>query len=124
MLGRPGMFQLSFGTGEPTVFPFANVTKGDENLNLTVGAGYLFGDGGDIDSPMLNLSGCVQVSERLWFISENYIFINPAFFPANSVVSVGGRMAKPDKSRLFEVAFMFLDGAAVPLPWLSWTWPF
>ena len=125
-----GMFQMSFGTGEPTVFPFVNVTKGDENRNVTVGAGYLFGDGGDINSPMLNFSGCLQVSERLWLMSENYIFFNPVFFPANSVVSVGGRMAKPDKSRLFEVAVMFLNinddlvDGAVPLPWLSWTWPF
>ena len=127
-----GMFQLSFGAGEPTVFPFANVTKGDENLNFTLGAGYLFGDGGDIDSPMLNVSGCFQVSERLWLMSENYIFVNPAFFPANSVISFGARTAKPDKSRLFEIAIMFLalsdepggGSGAVPLPWFSWTWPF
>ena len=71
---------MSFGTGEPTVFPFVNVTKGDENRNVTVGAGYLFGDGGDINSPMLNFSGCLQVSERLWLMSENYIFFNSVFF--------------------------------------------
>ena len=127
-----GMFQLSFGSGEPTMFPFANVTKGDENLNVTLGVGYLTGGGGEINSPMVNLSGCYQVSERLWMMSENYYFANPAFFPANSVVSVGARTAKPDKSRLFEIAILFVDinentspdTGFAPLPWLSWTWPF
>ena len=127
-----GMLQLSFGSGEPTMFPFANVTRGNENLNVTLGVGYLTGGGGDINSPMVNLSGCYQVSERLWLMSENYIFANPAFFPANSVVSIGARTAKPDKSRLFEIAILFVDPGEnaspdtglVPLPWLSWTWPF
>ena len=81
---------------------------------------------------MINLSGCYQVSERLWLMSENYYFANPAFFPANSVVSIGARTAKPDKSRLFELAIMFVDSGdngstdtgLIPLPWLSWTWPF
>ena len=114
------------------MFPFANVTRGDENVNVTLGVGYLTGGGGDINSPMVNLSGCYQVSERLWLMSENYFFANPAFFPANSVVSVGARTAKPDKSRLFEIAILFLDlnenitpdTGFAPLPWLSWTWPF
>ena len=39
---------------------------------------------------------------------------------------------RPDKSRLFELAILFLDfnenitpdAGFAPLPWLSWTWPF
>ena len=78
-----------------------------------------------VDSPMLNLSGCVQISDNAWLMTENYVFANPEFFPVHVVGSFGLRLWRPIRERLFEPAIMFLveDQATRPFPWLSWTWP-
>ena len=132
--GSVGMlYQLSWEGGQ-VFFPFANVTFGDENNHLTLAGGYLGGHlqrtpspDDRIDSPMFNLSGCVQISDNAWLMTENYLFSNPEFFPVNVVGSFGLRLWRPSKSRLFEPAIMFLafeDQGTRPRPWLSWTWPF
>ena len=132
--GSAGMlYQLSWAGGQ-VFFPFANVTFGDENNHLTLAGGYLGGQlfrnaspDDRIDSPMFNLSGCVQISDNAWLMTENYLFSNPEFFPVNVVGSFGLRLWRPTKSRLFEPAIMFfadVDEGPRPRPWLSWTWPF
>ena len=132
--GSAGMlYQLSWEGGQ-IFFPFANVTFGDENNHLTLAGGYLGGQSrrngspdDRIDSPMFNLSGCVQISDNAWLMTENYVFANPEFFPVNVVGSFGLRLWRPMRGRLFEPAIMFLafeEGGARPFPWLSWTWPF
>ncbi|MEC8399772.1 MAG: hypothetical protein VXZ28_00430, partial [Bacteroidota bacterium] len=130
--GSAGMlYQLSWEGGQ-VFFPFANVTFGDENNHFTVAGGYLGGDlqrtsspDDRVDSPMLNLSGCVQISDNAWLMTENYVFANPEFFPVHVVGSFGLRLWRPIRERLFEPAIMFLveDQATRPFPWLSWTWP-
>ena len=127
------LYQITWEGGQ-IFFPFANLTFGDENNHLTLAGGYLGGETEQnstpddrIDSPMLNLSGCVQISDNAWLMSENYFFSNPEFFPVNVVGSFGLRVWRPNKARLFEPAIMFLafeEGGTRPLPWLSWTWPF
>ena len=132
--GSAGMlYQLSWEGGQ-VFFPFANVTFGDENNHLTLAGGYLGGHlertsspDDRFDSPMFNLSGCVQISDNAWLMTENYVFANPEFFPVNVVGSFGLRLWRPIRGRLFEPAIMFLsfeDQGTRPLPWLSWTWPF
>lgn len=127
-----GLAQIGWSGGR-VVFPFVNITKGDENNHFTIAAGYLGGttDGSnnadEIDSPMLNVSGCVQVSDHAWFLTENYYFFKPEFFPVNMVGSMGLRLWRPNKQRLQEYAFMMLieeDMNIIPLPWISYTWPF
>lgn len=120
--------------GGTVFFPFANLTLGDENEHLTIGGGYLggyiertFGPPDDLDSPMINVSGCLQVSDNAWLITENYYFFRPEFFPVDVVASLGIRVWRPSKQRLFEPAIMFFrdsDSTSQPVPWLSWTWPF
>lgn len=121
------LYQQSWDGGSIT-FPFANVTVGDENDHLTFAGGWLVGEAfGDIlDSPMLNVSGCLQVADDSWIITENYWFSRPEFFPTNVVVSIGIRKWNARKQRLFEPAIVVLvdeDGGR-PTPWASWTWPF
>lgn len=127
-----GLAQIGWAGGE-VYFPFANLTQGDENNHFTVAAGYLGGtnengfDSEEINSPMLNFSGCVQVADNSWFMTENYYFFNPEFFPVNVVGSIGLRVWRPRKQRLQEYAFMMFvqeDGGATPVPWISYTWPF
>lgn len=127
-----GLAQIGWSGGR-IVFPFVNVTKGDENNHFTIAAGYLGGTTDDsnnadeIDSPMLNISGCVQVADHAWFMTENYYFFKPEFFPVNMVGSMGLRLWRPNKQRLQEYAFMMLieeDMNVIPVPWISYTWPF
>ena len=127
-LSAGGLFQLGWDGGGVS-FPFANLTFGNENEHLTVAYGWLFGSIGsdDIDSPMLNVSGCLQVSDNAWIMSENYLFARPEFFPTNAVMSFGMRLWSARKQRLFEPAFMLLiddENNATPVPWVGWTWPF
>ena len=123
-------------------FPFANVTAGDENNQVTVGFGHLGGmrtranfswstlttelEERYFNSPMINLSGAVQVGQRTWIMSENYHFYDPEFFPVNTVYSLGIRLWNDRKKRLNEYAIMFFaeEDQTIPVPWLSWTWPF
>ena len=132
--GSVGMLYQLWWEGGQVVFPFANVTFGDENNHLTLAGGYLGGQSSRnaspddrIDSPMFNLSGCVQISDNAWLMTENYVFANPEFFPVNVVGSFGLRLWRPMRGRLFEPAIMFLafeEEGTRPFPWLSWTWPF
>ena len=127
------LYNIGWGGGQ-VFFPFANLTWGDENEHITLGGGYLGGniDGvisgtDDINSPMVNLSGCLQVADNAWLMSENYYFFNPEFFPVEVVLSMGIRIWRPYKQRLFEPAVMYFqeaDGTSQPVPWVSWTWPF
>lgn len=123
-------------------FPFVNATKGSENDHVTVGFGYLGGQRAytefdiyegliqreePIQSPMVNVSGCLQLGTRSWLLTENYYFFNPEFFPVNQVYSIGIRVWNSRKGRLNEYAVVGLlesDGTLRGLPWLSWTWPF
>ena len=133
---------LTVGSGY-LFFPFLNATKGDENNNWTLGLGYLFGErvervssipfgstekqANATNSPMINLSGCVQVGSRAWFVTENYYFFNPEYFPVNSVLSFGLRRWSDSWKWTNELAFLVLieeGGNARPVPWLSLTKPF
>ena len=42
-----------------------------------------------LSSPMINLSGSVQIAPKAWLISENYYFFSPEFFEVNQVGSLG-----------------------------------
>lgn len=143
-----GLWQISYrgssgARGSGTIhFPFVNVTKGDENNQLTLGFGYLGGtrtvDESSflspaelverrLSSPMINLSGSVQIAPKAWLISENYYFFSPEFFEVNQVGSLGIRTWNERRNRLNEYAIMFLameEGGLQPVPWLSWTWAF
>ena len=122
-----GMFQLSWDNESPIIFPFMNLTFGDENDHITFNGGYLYQNSNDINSPILNISGTKKINNKLSFISENYYFVNPEFFPVNFVLSAGMRHYGKTKNRLTDFAFMIFieeDGNARPLPWLSYTWPF
>lgn len=123
-----GMFQLSWGNNDsPIMFPFMNLTLGGENDHITFNVGHLLQSSSEINSPMLNISGTKKISNKLSFISENYYFVNPEFFPVNLVLSAGMRHYGQTKNRLTDFAFMIFiedDGNATPVPWLSYTWPF
>lgn len=56
---------------------YGTYTRGDFNNNITVGGGYLFLGGGDVDdkinAAVINFSGLVRMSPHMFFITENYM---------------------------------------------------
>lgn len=56
---------------------YGTYTRGDAFNNFTVGAGYLSLGGGDvtdkINAPVVNFSGLARLSDRMFFITENYM---------------------------------------------------
>ena len=56
---------------------YGTYTRGTERNNITIGGGHLFISDGDLTSkthtPVLNLSGLVELSDHIYFITENYI---------------------------------------------------
>jgi len=69
-------------------------TFGSHNTNISLGAGWGFVDGTFEERPFIMLGGMARISERLWFVSENW------FLPINSnsydfLISYGCRIASP-----------------------------
>jgi len=53
--------------------PYALSTFGNYNSNFTTGLGWGFVDGTFEEKPFIMLGGMVRCSEKIWFISENWI---------------------------------------------------
>lgn len=76
---------------------------------------------------MMNLSVCREINPRVWFISENYFFLDPIFFEERLLLSIGGRWWSTSKNRLGEFALVMAvdeNGRLYPAPWFGRTWPF
>lgn len=120
-----GMFLLGFADIGPTLFPYVNVTSGDHNNHTSFAIAALSFDG-EV-SPMMNLSVCREINPRVWFISENYFFLDPIFFEERLLLSIGGRWWSTSKNRLGEFALVMAvdeNGRLYPAPWFGRTWPF
>ena len=67
-------------------------TYGSYNSNITLGLGWGFVDGTFESKPFIMIGGMVRMSEKLWFVSENWIVPtgNPNYYV---IVSYGVRFA-------------------------------
>lgn len=126
-----GIENLHFGAGaliggvigeETGGLFYGNSTYGDSNQNITVGLGYSFGSGGVSSSPVINVSGLVRSSHRIYFISENYFFPTTDF---NGLISIGVRWAPENAAIDFAlVRPLEVWDSFVAFPWLGVTIPF
>ena len=64
-------------------------TFGSPDRNLTIGLGYGFFDGEWAERPLINVSGMIRASKRMYFLTENY-YIN-AGGEGGAVLGIGGR---------------------------------
>ena len=113
-------------TGEPDAggIMYATATLGPEDRGLTVGTGFLFGNGDVSSTPVIMLGGEKQISRKTKLITENY------FMPgisSNGVISLGMRILgdrlTTDVAALSHTAL--LDEGGFPfIPWLSFTYHF
>ncbi len=120
-----GMALLGFYNNGPTIFPYVNLTSGDQNSHFSLAFAALTFDG-EV-SPMINFSACKEVTPRLWLMTENYYFNDPMLFSEKVLLSFGARWWSLTKNSLGEFALMLMiteDGNAIPIPWFGKTWPF
>lgn len=97
-------------------------TLGDRDRNLTVGLGYGYAGREISSTPLINVSGMVRTSRRLYLLSENY-FIPGAEF--SGIVSFGARWTAENFAVDFGLFRPLEDaGGLIGVPWLGVTIPF
>jgi len=97
-------------------------TLGDRDKNLTVGIGYGYAGSEVSSTPVINVSGMVRTSRRLYLLSENY-FIPAADF--TGIISFGARWTAENFAVDFGLFRPLEDaGGIIGIPWLGVTIPF
>ena len=127
----------------PLVLGFVNVTRGDNNKNVTLNLG--LGnkqDGGFVGydwSPLVfSVSGMMSLKSNMWLITENYLIrpiirpnrVEPYIYYHNpgkvQIVSLGIRSYSKRSGWLWDygLAGVLQDGSGIPVPWFSFTMEF
>lgn len=103
---------------------YGMATYGDQDHNISVGLGYGYAEGDISSSPVVTLSGMFRTSQRVYFITENYIFPDSEGL---SLVSFGMRWAPENLAVDFAIMSPVgedLGGGFIGIPWLGVTIPF
>lgn len=103
---------------------YSNATFGSRDANVSIGAGAMFAGGEWAPSPLINFSGMFRVTNRGYFITENYLIT--ADGSAVVMLSAGGRWIIK-KAAIDYGLFIPLASDMdffVAAPWLGFTVPF
>ena len=98
-------------------------TFGTPDNNISLGLGYGFAAGGWTTTPLLNVNAMFRVTNRGYFITENY-YIN---IDGESAIflSLGGRWIIKKATLDYGLVFPIIDDVGFfALPWLGFTIPF
>ena len=68
VITSPGIFNAGI--------PYSMATFGSYNSNFTTGIGWGFVDGEFQQNPFIMFGGMARISEKLWFVSENWIWVS------------------------------------------------
>lgn len=103
---------------------YAVGTKGGPSAAVSFGAGFLFGGGDFIETPILLLGGEYQVSNNVKLLSENYVI--PAAenlaIVSGGIRFIGDRLA--GDFGLFTSPEVITEGGLPFFPWLSFAYNF
>jgi len=98
---------------------YGNGTYGNYNSNFTLGLGWGFVDGSFEAKPFIMIGGMARISEKLWFVSENWIV--PVNDPGYYVVfSYGLRFA----ARRIAVDLAFINSKDIAQEFMVLGFPF
>ena len=103
---------------------YSNATFGSRDANVSIGAGAMFAGGEWAPSPLINFSGMFRVTNRGYFITENYLITSDG--SAVVMLSAGGRWIIK-KAAIDYGLFIPLASDMdifVAIPWLGFTVPF
>jgi len=89
-LGAGALAGAVLGESEATFgIVYGVSTFGDPDKNFSIGLGYAFAGGEWASSPLINLSGMVRASKRMYFLTENYYVHGEG--DGGGVIGLGGR---------------------------------
>lgn len=98
-------------------------TFGSPDNNVTVGMGYGFAGGEWASSPMINVNGMFRITNRGYFITENY-YLN-ADGENLVLLMLGGRWIIKKAALDYGLVIPVGDiGSFIAIPWLGFTIPF
>lgn len=113
-----GLEKTSFG------ILYGNATFGSRDKNLSFGTGYVFAGGEFSSTPLFNLAAMIRITNRGYFLSENYFVFSDGEF--GGILFLGGRSiiqkAGLDYGLVFPVYPDMREFNAAP--WLGITIPF
>ena len=99
-------------------------TYGDRDRNMSVGLGYALADGEISSSPVLTVAGMYRATDKIYYLTENYLFINSGGY---GIASIGIRWAPENFAVDFSLMRPFgedMGGGFIGIPWLGVTLPF
>lgn len=99
-------------------------TFGDPDRNFSIGLGYAFADGNWSSTPLINLSGMVRTSKRMYFLTENY-YVH-AGGDGGGIIGLGGRylIKKASLDFIFGIPFGMDMDRFVAFPAIGFVLPF
>lgn len=123
-LGGGALVGAVLGESEATFGILYGVsTFGDQDKNFTVGLGYAFAGGEWANSPLINISGMVRASKRMYFLTENY-YVH-AGGDGGGIIGLGGRWLIKKASLDFMFAIPYGEGMdLIVLPAIGFVIPF
>ncbi len=109
-----GFFGIVYGTA----------TIGSPDKNFSFGMGYGFADGQWADVPLLNLDVMIRISDRWYFISENYFISVDG--ESIGALGLGGRwlIQKASLDFIFAIPMARDMGTFIAFPLIGFTIPF
>jgi hypothetical protein len=103
---------------------YSNATFGSRDANVSIGGGAMFAGGEWAPSPLINFSGMFRITNRGYFITENYLI--SADGTTVVMFSAGGRWIIK-KAAIDYGLFLPISSdidTFIALPWLGFTIPF
>ncbi len=123
-LGAGALIGTILGEPETTFgIVYGISTFGTPDNNVSIGMGYGFTGDGWASSPMFNFNGMFRLSDRWYFLTENY-YINTGG-EGFGILTMGARwMIKKAALDFGLVMPLGVDSGFVGIPWLGFTVPF
>jgi len=103
---------------------YTNLTFGSRDANVSLGGGAMFAGGEWAPAPLFNFSGMFRVTNRGYFITENYLI--SAEGETVIMISGGGRWIIKKAAIDYGLFIPIASGmdSFIALPWLGFTIPF
>ena len=121
-------FRSDRNGGDTWVIPFTNVTIGDEQKNLTLSYGVVFGkprNTSRYSTQIFNFSAMIEISSSMWLMTENFFMVIDHPAGPSHLISMGLRKASKKRDMVWDYCLVGLPADDIyGIPWISCTIPF
>jgi len=123
-----GIGVISFFGDDPLVIAGTNVTIGDEQKNLTLSYGVVFGkprNTSRYSTQIFNFSAMIEISSSMWLMTENFFMVIDHPAGPSHLISMGLRKASKKRDMVWDYCLVGLPADDIyGIPWISCTIPF